>query len=225
MRQRPSSSAADTLYFEEADVPATLSVSITVDLAIEQKEYSDDTAIVVSGVDTQGHIWVLDYVAEKLLPDQAVEHVYRLHERWSATWVFFESNNYQKAFKYILHEAGRQRSQFLPVRPVRSKGTKFARILQLQPFHESGRLHIRRSQSKLEDQLHRYPKTRHDDVLDALAMRVQRMVWAESAGGATTIGSEWSFANAERGLDERVGRGPGAPLINPSSSYKTVWPE
>lgn len=216
----------NTSYYEERELPDRLSISITVDLAIEQKERADDTAIVVSGVCDKGHLWVLDYVADKLLPNEAVAEIYRLHDRWNAQFVYFESNNYQKAFKYIMHEEGKHRGHHLPVRPVRSKGTKFSRILMLEPFHEAGRLHLRRSHTKLEDQLHQYPKTRHDDVLDALATRVQRAVWAESNTGSAQVDlGEWSFARTERELDSLDGTGPEADLINPSDDFKSFWPE
>lgn len=74
--------------------------------------------------------------------------------------------------------------------------------------------------------MHRYPKTRHDDVLDALAMRVQRVVWAESRGGAVDVQlGEWSFGAAERAMNATDGTGPEADLVNPSNEWKTAWPE
>ena len=110
---------------------------------------------------------------------------------------------------------------------MRSIGKKYTRIVALQPFHEDGRLLIRRSHTALEDQLHRYPKVRHDDLVDALSMRIQRMVWAEALGAPADDMGEWSFAAMERELDERdaTAEAGEAPLINPTDEWRSLWPE
>lgn len=215
----------DSRYYEEMpDEP--LSIAITVDLAVTEKQYADDSAVVVTGVDSRGRIFVLDYEAGKWKPAKVVDAVYRMYDRWRPLRVYFEANNYQAAFKHIMFEAGKQRGQVLPVVPVRSKGTKYSRILALQPFHEQGHLFLRRSMTELEDQLHRYPKTNHDDIVDALSMRVQRMVWAESTKTPSPDAGDNTWASAARSVDDRYSRNGRVEeqVINPAPS-SLGWPE
>ena len=200
-----------------------LNVAITVDLAISERTSADESVVMVTGVDGHGKLFVLDFAHGRWLPDKTIEEIHRLYDLWSARMVYFESVGFQKVFKYLLSQDAQQTGRFLPVREVRPDADKFRRIVALQPFHEAGRLLIRRSMTALEDQLYRFPKTRHDDILDALAMRVMRAVWHQTdALYEENLGGDFSVQRIEKALEEKdEERG----LSWWSSDFAAIWPK
>lgn len=156
----------------------SLTVVITVDLAISQKERADDTAIAVSGIDGKGRLFDLDCVAGKMLPDATIDHIYRLFDQWGAAIIYVEQVGYQQAFEFIMREEARKRGRWLPVRPTKTQ-SKNVHIWALQPMVANHEFFIRRENRKLIEQMERwYPSSsQHDDVLDAFAMRMQEGIW------------------------------------------------
>jgi hypothetical protein len=57
--------------------------------------------------------------------------------------------------------------------------SKANRIKALQPYFENGKIYYRKEHSELIDQTTMYPRTRHDDLIDALASVLQVMSPAE----------------------------------------------
>ena len=55
------------------------------------------------------------------------------------------------------------------IKPLQHKNrNKHARILRLQPHHEKGALHVKKSQKELLEELRDYPFSPHKDIIDAL---------------------------------------------------------
>jgi predicted phage terminase large subunit-like protein len=180
-----------------------LNVAITVDLAISERTSADESCVMVTGVDSAGKLFVLDFAHGRWLPDRTISEIYRLFDQWNARMVYFESVGFQKVFKYLLSQYAQQVQRWLPIREVRPDADKYRRIVALSPFHEAHRLLIRREMTALEDQMYRFPKTKHDDILDALAMRVMRAVWHQTDAIEEENLGEWSVARLEKELAEQ----------------------
>lgn len=69
----------------------------------------------------------------------------------------------------------RRRGQYLPIKELSAEGnrSKHARIMSLQPRLEHCGISVKRDMFDVIDQLVRYPKGRHDDIVDALAYMEQ----------------------------------------------------
>jgi predicted phage terminase large subunit-like protein len=85
--------------------------------------------------------------------------------------VGLEMNAMQQTLKYIFMEEMNKRSFFFSIKELKPNSTKSKsnRIKGLQPWFENGKIFLKKDQHELIDQITRYPKTRHDDVLDSLA--------------------------------------------------------
>lgn len=162
----------------------TLSISCCVDPAISQATDADQTAITVVGTDPDRHLYALDAVAGHFLPNETLDRVFALHERWGFTVLGIETTAFQKM---LAHELERRRWQqrrdgaYTPFRIEEFSGisqrSKEQRILGLQPYHENGRLHLPGASLETLDgiwralalQLLQFPHAAHDDVVDSLA--------------------------------------------------------
>lgn len=162
------------LYYEPEDMRGKLLTRfMTVDPAISQEKYADYTAMVVCGVDEQNYIYILDIVREKLLPHALINKIFEMREKWNLSDVAIETITYQKTLAYTLREEMRQRRKYIHITELNPQSrSKDERIKGLQPLYENGKIiHNRYLNNNyfLEDELVRYPYSKHDDIIDALS--------------------------------------------------------
>jgi hypothetical protein len=91
--------------------------------------------------------------------------------------VVVEAIAYQRTLAWILRRAMAAQRQFFPVEEVVDKRKKFDRIVDtLSGIASAGHLHVRPDQHELLDQFRSYPDVTHDDILDAVAMAVMKLM-------------------------------------------------
>lgn len=160
-----------------------LVVTQAYDLAISRRQQADLFAGATVGV-TKGGDWVvmalegghLDFPAQ-------VAAIKAGYARWAPDRVGVESHAYQDALRQHLIATER-----LPIVPIRTRGDKLMRLTRLAPFFEAGHVWwplAGEGAGRLEpetgvmvqeriypavEQLIGYPKTAHDDFVDALEM-------------------------------------------------------
>ena len=147
---------------------------ILVDPAISQEERADFTAMVVIGMDEFSKIWVLEIVRDKLTPIEIIDKLFLLDEKWKPKDIGIESVAFQKVLQFYIAEECKRRNHYLPMKEIRpeTNESKAQRIMGLQPyyargdvFHPAHTVNI----AALEDELLRFPRGQHDDIIDALS--------------------------------------------------------
>ncbi len=161
-------------YYEPTQVNGRLlNKFITIDPAISTEKNADYTAIVTIGVDEFGIIYILDIVRERIQPFELNERIFELWKTYQPIQIGIEDIAFQKSLQYSLTQEMHERSIYLPLKPLRPAGrAKDQRIRGLQPLYANGRiLHNKevKNMQHLEDELLRFPRGKHDDVIDALA--------------------------------------------------------
>jgi len=160
--------------YEETDVKGDIFNNfLTIDPAISTDKEADYTAMVVTGVDRWGNIYVRDVVREHYTPQQIIDAIFKLAEMWHPKKIGLEDVAWQKTLSYSMRDEMRKRGRSLPIVPVRPQSrSKDERIRGLQPLYASGKVFHNSSLANtkyLEDELMRFPRARHDDVIDALS--------------------------------------------------------
>lgn len=155
-----------------------LNVFASVDFAYSLKKTSDYTAIVVVGMDSNGHVYVLDI--DRFKTDKIADyfaHIRDLHSKWNFNKLRAEVNVAQKVIvngiKDFISKSG-MRLSVEEYRPTRTEGSKEERIAaalehkydNLEMWHYEGGW-----TSILEEELV-LSRPAHDDVKDALASAV-----------------------------------------------------
>lgn len=161
-------------YYDETDMKGRLMNKFTmIDPAISTEKTADYTAMVTVGVDELGLIYVLDVFRKRVGTADLIEEIFKLYQIYRPIVIGLEDVAFQKSLQYSLSEQMRDRNVFLPIKPLRPAGrNKDQRIRGLQPLYANGRiLHNKqvRNWNHLEDELLRFPRGKHDDVIDALA--------------------------------------------------------
>lgn len=187
----------DFRYFKRA--PDGLFKAMTVDPAISEKNTADRTSIMVTGMDSSRHIYVLDYLAGRWGVSEVIENIFRMWERFYPNVVGMESMGFQRALKYSLEREMGDRRQFFPIEELKSpnqSNAKELRIKALEPFYRRGDIlhHESMRGKELENELYTFPRGRHDDIVDSLAYALQLLIpGSDTMPKQKVIKGSWDF--------------------------------
>ena len=147
-----------------------------VDPAIGQKKESDKTAIVTIGVDQWNNWFVVNIIWDHMLPNRLIDLVFANWEHYQPRKIGVEMTAYQKSLNYAFVDEMRRRNIFLPIVELKAEKSKDERIEGLIPRYANGTLyHLQQCpfREDMEEQLLRFPRGKHDDIIDALAYGMQ----------------------------------------------------
>jgi predicted phage terminase large subunit-like protein len=152
-------------------VRGELSVFVTCDPAFSQSSQADFSAIATVGVDNSNGWWVLETAHGKWRTNELIDRLFDTYDRWKPDAMSLEAMSAAQGMIQPLQEEMDKRGVYMPIREIKSrvisnKQAKFRAILQ--PRFQQGKVFVHSSQEELVDELIRYPRSKHDDLLDAL---------------------------------------------------------
>lgn len=140
-----------------------------IDPAISTEDGADYTGISVVSVDNK-HNWYLRHASRsRLTPTQIVDKVFQLQREFQCHGIGVESVAYQKALIYMITERFNE-ANTLPLKEIKRgpQSNKEMRIMRLIPRMEWGKFYHRREMYDFEKELLQFPKSAHDDIIDAV---------------------------------------------------------
>lgn len=145
-----------------------------IDPAISLEKDADFTAMGVVGVDKFTNIFIKDLVKKRMKPSDIIDYIFYLDELWHPQMWLIETIAYQKALAYALRDEMQKRHKFLPLYEIKQHDkSKDQRIRGLQPLYMNGKIFHPKNHTVvpyLEEELTRFPRSRHDDLADMLSM-------------------------------------------------------
>lgn len=161
-------------YYTSDDIRGkVLNRFLLIDPALSLAKDADYTAMVVVGVDEYNNVFVLDIVRQRLSPKDLIEEIFRLHVKWDLIDTGLEQVAFSKVIGYSLRDDDRFKHRPFHVTELKPNDrTKDQRIKGLQPLYENGKIFHDKSHpgtAFLEDELVRFPRSKNDDIIDALA--------------------------------------------------------
>ena len=179
----------DVTWFRMYDeAPEIMDVAITVDLAFTDSasknfEKADRTAIIVSGVDEHGDLYILVTQAGKWSSAEITDRIFDLDQIWEPTYVGVESNSAQKLMLDILETEQRRRKRHIPLKPLMPDANKPRRAMIMANHAQKYGIYIRPEHQMLVDECIRFPMGKYDDLVDALAYRGRDLAFQPRHGG------------------------------------------
>ena len=149
-----------------------LSVFVACDPAFSQSQRADFSAIVTVGVDQDNCWWVLETKHGRWRVDELIARLFDTYKRWTPDSMSLEVLSAAQSLIHAVHNESAETGVFLPLREIKSKGgmDKQGRLRAvLQPRFQQTKVFVKQDQIELVDELTRYPNSKHDDVIDALA--------------------------------------------------------
>lgn len=166
--------------YEETDIRGLeLKKFVTVDPAISEEKTADYSAMTCIGVDKNNDWYILDIWRDKVQPKQLIDQIFYWNEKWKPVSIGIETIAFQKALQYFIYDEMKRRNRTIPLIELKNTDrSKDERIKGLQPRYEMGSVfHPQRTAvpnvEYLEDELRRFPKNAHDDIIDSLASQLE----------------------------------------------------
>lgn len=161
-------------YFNEEDLQGKfLKYSTIIDPAISQKRDADNTVVLTIAKEVNGPNWYrIREDAGKFTPQQTIDLIF-VHQNEYHSEVYLETVAYQMALKYSIIEEQKRRQRYFVVHEIKSSGNKELRIRGLLPLYSSGVVYHRQSDTEYERELLSFPRGKHDDRIDTMAMGLQ----------------------------------------------------
>lgn len=193
---------------------ADMNLYIHIDPAVSELARGDFSGLVVTAIDPNDFIYVLEAAKKKLKVFDLIDEIFRLfekYEKYNVQQVLLETQVFQVTLKYFLMDKMSRERKYLPLHEVTHswQKSKTMRISGLQPRFEFGTIFLGKDMADLEDELLRFPVGQHDDILDALSFGLE--VWSKPAEHKSTAIPPYSFmwyrkmANKPKGNTRYIG--------------------
>ena len=153
-------------------------IIVAVDPAETSHDKSDETGIIVSGIDENGSVFILDDLSGKYSPSKWGEIVFRAYFDFKADLVIAEVNKGGDMVEQIIRTFDKN----IPYKPIRATRGKITRAEPVAALYEKQRVFHTRPFIKLENQLCTYTRNSNysPDRLDALVWAVTDLVFNKS---------------------------------------------
>ena len=160
-------------YYEEKELDKkNLRCFITIDRAYSKEKTADATGIIINRVDNDNN-WYIISEKFKGTESELIEKIFDLKNHFKPIKIGIEQKAFEYTIKPALKEAMMRRNSFFSVEELKDGGTsKNRRIEGLLPRHEMGTIYLRRQDTDLVDEMIRFPKGAHDDLIDSLAYQL-----------------------------------------------------
>jgi predicted phage terminase large subunit-like protein len=143
------------------------------DLAITEKEKADYTAFIVVGIDSDGIMYVMDVIRERMDGRKIVNEMIRLQKRWKLQWFALEQDKTAKSIlPFLREEMIKPENAVINVIPIIPHTDKTARAYSMQGRMRIGAVRFNKSADYypiLESELLTFPRGKHDDQVDAFS--------------------------------------------------------
>ena len=162
-----------------------------VDPAISQSKRADNTVVLTIAKEVNGpHIYRVREDAGKFTPSQTIDLIFKHHIEFNSA-VFVETNAYQEALKYSIEERQRRDEVYFVVNQIKSRVKKEERMRGLLGPYGAGVVWHTKADHDYEIELLQFPRGKHDDRCDAMAMAVNVLDNTRVSRKAKTYKPHW----------------------------------
>lgn len=155
-------------------------IIMAVDPAISEKTTADYFAIVVIGIDHQGHIWELDKFRDRIGDiDRQIDLAIDYGVQWKVDKLKVESVAYQAGLARAIRKRAAERGVHLPVLEVKPDRDKFRRAVIHSANFAGGLVHLREDHPLFDAfvaEILNFPMAEHDDMFDAYMHAAEDLV-------------------------------------------------
>jgi predicted phage terminase large subunit-like protein len=156
----------------ETDHNRNMNYYITADLAVSQSQRADYTVFTVGGMDDEGRLHLVNVVRERMDSLQIVDTMLVLNKFYKPRLFGIEQGTIEKAIGPYLNAEMLKRGEFINFALLKPSADKLTRARSMQARMRSGacRFDVQADwYPEFEEELLKFPRTKHDDQTDAWA--------------------------------------------------------
>lgn len=156
-------------YYKAEQLPKHMRVFTVCDPAFKTAEQNDETAIVTGGFNAD-KLYILEVTHGRMDATKVAEKIYWHASKWKPEKIAIEGYQAQTVLAQWVKKTLVEGNVHIPIEELTQKGDKASKIRQLQAPIRGGNILWREDMFIIEDQLKKFPRGKHDDVIDALQM-------------------------------------------------------
>ena len=146
---------------------------VAIDPAVTSNEKSDETGIIVAGIDKDGIGYILEDATMKGLPHEWAERAIQLYHDWEANWIVAEVNQGGDLIRSTIHSIDNR----VAYKAVRATKGKFLRAEPVASLYEQNKvIHVGLFDKLEEQQCNWEPGKPSPDRLDALVWAIYALM-------------------------------------------------
>lgn len=163
---------SDFLSMSDYDRDKNKRYYASIDFAVSTGDRSDYTVIAVAGVDDAGVIHIEDIRRGKWDALEIIDEMFAVHGRYRPDLFVVERGAIEKAIGPVLKSEMFKRNVYLNLHPMTPTKDKQSRARSFQARLRGAGVRFDKEAdwyADLEDEMARFPRSRHDDQVDALS--------------------------------------------------------
>ena len=156
-------------YYNDEQKPKMWRIFTACDPAFSKKDSADSTSIITwmfVGMD----MYILEYSHWKYNPAELIDKLIYHKNKWNPEKIGIESVAAQMMIWFNLKAELQRRWQYADIEEIRQSWDKELKIRKLVPLYRNGHIYHKIGMDELEFELKRFPKGKHDDIIDAEQM-------------------------------------------------------
>lgn len=148
-----------------------LDICVLIDPSMGESINADESGFIVTGTDSDGHVFLLETVKRRMKPPEVIQEMFRLYLKWHPRIISFEEVAFSAVFRYWFEEKCNELRIYPSVVPYKpgSKKTKLGRIRGLTNYFASGQVFAAEGMHEFRDEFEWFPLGNSEHLLDALA--------------------------------------------------------
>lgn len=152
-----------------------LDITVFCDPSMGESRTSDESGIVVTGVDKKSNIFILETIRKRLRPPDLVDLLFELQFKWAPRAISIEEVAFSAIYKYWIEEKSRElrvTPNVVPYKPRKggnSRKSKSGRVRALTHYFAAGQVYILSGMHEFLDEYEWFPMVPNYHLLDALA--------------------------------------------------------
>jgi len=145
---------------------------VGVDLAISAESKADYTVMVVGGVDQNDVLHIVEVTRERMDSKEIIDNLFFINKKYDPEMFAIEASMIEKSIGPFLRQEMARRGQYFSITTMVPTKDKETRARSIQGRMRAGGLRFNKEAewySELEQEMLQFPRSRHDDQVDALA--------------------------------------------------------
>lgn len=140
--------------YRVSKAPELKSIIVSIDPAVTAEEGSNETGIVIAGIDEENHGYLLEDKSGLYSPQEWGEIAVKAYEKYKADYIVAEVNNGGDLVANNIKQVGKALGyKHIPVKSVHATKGKWIRAEPVSTLYEQGKIHHVGSFPTLEDQI------------------------------------------------------------------------
>lgn len=156
-------------YYNDEQLPKNLRIFTACDPAFSKNQSADNTSIMTAGFDGMD-MYILEYTFGKLNPAELIDKLIYHNNKYNPEKIGIEAFQAQQMIWFNLKAELDRRWQYANIEEIRQAGDKETKLRKLIPLYRNWHIYHKIGMDELEFELKRFPRGRHDDIMDSEQM-------------------------------------------------------